>query len=99
MTDSLGPTTLCPGQELSLSLTCMTRVIRYRNYGVYVHDERGCPHHSPHAHIQMRRTRVCSVHLVTLTLFNQMERVPAALIDLIAEHQDALLEEWERLNT
>jgi hypothetical protein len=77
----------------------MTRVIRYRNYGVYVHDERGCQHHHAHAHIQMRGRRICSVHLVTLELFNQLEKVPGELIDLIAGHQDALLDEWERLNS
>lgn len=78
----------------------MTRVIRYRNYGVFVNDERGEGHHSPHAHIKDRGRRIASIHLVTLTpLLKEVEPVPDALLELIREHQDALIAEWKRLNS
>jgi len=77
----------------------MSRVIRFGNYGVYVHDERGVQHHLPHAHIKHRGVRIASVFLVTLTLYNVVERVPGELVDLINEHHLALLAEWQRLNS
>lgn len=77
----------------------MTRVIHYRNFGVFVNDERGEGHHSPHAHIKDRGRRIASIHLVTLTLLKQVEPVPQALLDLIRERQAELLAEWERLNS
>jgi hypothetical protein len=77
----------------------MTRVIHLRNYGVFVHDERGCPHHNPHAHVKDRGRRIASVHLVTLTVFNEVEAVPGDLLEEIHEQQDRLRAEWERLNS
>jgi hypothetical protein len=76
----------------------MGRIIRLRNYGVYVHDERGAPHHRPHAHIQLRGRRIASIYLETLVLFNRTEQLPKDLMKLIAENQDHLLDEWARLN-
>lgn len=76
----------------------MPRVIQFRNYGVYVNDERGAQHHLPHAHIKHRGVRVASVYLFTQSTFNDVERVPADLLDLIAERATELLAEWERLN-
>jgi len=77
----------------------MPRVLHYRNYGVFVHDEHGAPHHRAHAHVKFRATRVASVYLETLEPFDELEPVPAALWDLIRSAQDELLDEWERLNT
>lgn len=76
----------------------MTRVIHQRNYGVYVHDERGCPHHNPHAHIKHRGRRIASVHLVTLALFDVAETVPASLLDEIRDEQERILAKWGELN-
>jgi len=76
----------------------MSRVIHFRNYGVYVNDERGVQHHLPHAHIKHRGVRIASVFLLSLTVYNDVERVPDELLDLINEHHLDLLAEWERLN-
>lgn len=76
----------------------MTRVIHFRNYGVYVNDERGERHHRPHAHVQQRGTRIASVFLETLEYFWVVEQVPAELVELIAARQEHLLDEWEELN-
>ena len=77
----------------------MSRVLHIRNYGVYVNDERGAQHRLPHAHIKNRGTRIASVFLFTLTVFNQVESVPAELLDLISANVDSLLAEWNRLNS
>jgi len=77
----------------------MTRVIQYRNYGVYVNDERGERHHRAHAHIQLRGRRVASVFLETLDYYWEVESVPKELKQLIAARQDVLLDCWEELNS
>jgi len=77
----------------------MTRVLEYRNYGVYVGDERGERHHSPHAHVKDRGRRIASIHIVTLEVFTEIEPVPREVMELIQENQDALIAEWERLNS
>ena len=76
----------------------MARVFRFRNYSAYVLDERGAPHHRPHAHVKHRDQRVASVFLETLELFNVVERLPPELIKEIAAKQSALLEMWMELN-
>ena len=76
----------------------MARVFSYRNYGVYVLNERGAPHHLPHAHVKHRGRRVASVFLVSLEVFNAIERLPTDLVRMIASEQYALLEAWEELN-
>jgi|HubBroStandDraft_2_1064218.scaffolds.fasta_scaffold05556_7 hypothetical protein len=76
----------------------MVRVLYERNYGVYVNDERGAPHHRPHAHILHRRTRVGSVYLETLEYFLVIEPIPQSLQDAIANRQEELLARWEELN-
>ena len=76
----------------------MPRVFSYRNYGVYVLDERGAPHHLPHAHIKHRGRRVASVFLVSLEVVNATERLPRDLIEMIESEQAALLEAWRELN-
>ena len=76
----------------------MPRVFSYRNYGVYVLDERGSPHHLPHAHVKHRGWRVASVFLVSLEVFNAIERLPSDLMKLIASEQSVLLEAWKELN-
>jgi hypothetical protein len=76
----------------------MTRVVRTRNYGVFVGDERGERHHSPHCHVKDRGRRIASLHLVTLEVLSQLEDVPADVMALIVKNQEALLAEWERLN-
>lgn len=76
----------------------MPRVFSYRNYGVYVLDERGAPHHLPHAHVKHRGRRVASVFLVSLEVVNATERLPKDLIEMIESEQSALLEAWRELN-
>ena len=76
----------------------MPRVFSYRNYGVYVLDERGSPHHLPHAHVKHRGRRVASVFLVSLEVINAIERLPPDLVKMIASQQSALLEAWKELN-
>lgn len=76
----------------------MGRVIFFRNLGVYVWDERASPHHLPHAHVCRRGQRLASVFLLSLELFNEVERLPADLLDEIRAGQEALLDEWMRLN-
>lgn len=76
----------------------MARVFSFRNYGVYVLDERGAPHHLPHAHVKHRGRRVASVFLLTLEIFDQVERLPSELVDAIEANQSALLEKWAELN-
>jgi hypothetical protein len=77
----------------------MTRVLHLRNYGVYVGDERGAQHHSPHAHVKDRGRRIASIHVVSLEVLQQIEPVPADVMELIVDGQDVLLAEWERLNS
>jgi hypothetical protein len=76
----------------------MVRVLRYRNYGVFVICERGERHHLPHAHIKDRGRRIASVYLETLTVFDEIEPVPGQLLVEIKESQTALLDRWEELN-
>jgi hypothetical protein len=76
----------------------MGRLIFLRNLGVYVWDERASPHHLPHAHVCRRGQRLASIFLVSLEVFNEVERLPADLLDEIRARQDALLTEWMRLN-
>jgi hypothetical protein len=76
----------------------MVRVLRYRNYGVYVLQERGERHHRPHAHIKLRRRRIASIFLETLEVYHEVEPVAPELLAEITEQQDALLDRWEELN-
>jgi hypothetical protein len=76
----------------------MVRVLHFRNYGVYVIRERGERHHLPHAHIKDRGRRIASVYLETLTVFDEIEPVPAQLVEEINESQAELLDRWEELN-
>jgi hypothetical protein len=77
----------------------MTRVLHLGNYGVYVGDERGERHHSPHAHIKHRGQRIASIHLVSLEMLKQITPVPAEVMELIRNNQNLLIAEWERLNS
>jgi len=76
----------------------MPRILTYGNYGVFVIDERGQRHHSPHAHIKYRGTRVASVFLLTLEVFHAVERLPPGLLEHLAEHQGELIAAWEEEN-
>jgi hypothetical protein len=76
----------------------MTRIFGKGNFSVYVYDERGVPHHSPHAHIKERGRQVCTIHLRTLEPLQPHRQVPRGLEGELEAHQDAMLEEWERLN-
>jgi hypothetical protein len=76
----------------------MARVFRFRNYGVYVFDERGSPHHLPHAHIMRRGQRVASLFLLSLELFNVVDQVSADLVAELSNQQQQLLAAWEELN-
>src|SRR4051794_12105611 len=90
---------VCPSRRLTYLLTCMTRVLQFRNYGVYVADERGERHHSPHAHVKQRGQRIASIHILSLEVFKQIAPVPAEVMELMLDHQEALIAEWERLNS
>ena len=76
----------------------MGRVIFLRNLGVFVCDEQGSQHHLPHAHVCRRGQRLASVFLLSLEVFNEVERLPSELFDEIRAGQQALLAEWIRLN-
>lgn len=94
-----------PGQGLhstgrvNLFAKIMVRVIQYRNYGVYVNDERGGQHHLAHAHIKHRGIRIASVYLTTLTYYWVVEPVPTELEDLVAERQEELQDRWKDLSS
>lgn len=77
----------------------MARVVQFRNFGVYMFDERGAPHHLPHAHIKRRGQQVASVFLLTLELFNVVDDVDGGLIAELAARQDVLVAAWEELNS
>lgn len=77
----------------------MPRVLRIANYGVYVGDERGERHHSPHAHVKHRGQRIASVHIVSLEVLKQIAPVPVEVMELMRDNQEALIAEWERLNS
>ena len=55
----------------------MVRVLHIDNYGVYVADERGERHKSPHAHVKHGRRRIASIHLISLEVLYEIEPVPA----------------------
>ena len=76
----------------------MTRAFRYRDYGVFVYDERGQPHHRAHAHIKKRGQRVASIFLETLDLYHDTERLPRDLKAEIEKRQEDLLDLWQELN-
>lgn len=78
----------------------MTRVLWIRNFGVYVFDERGSPHHLPHAHIKGRGGhRIASVFLLTLELFNVVDQPSKEVLDELEAEQEVLLAAWEELNS
>jgi hypothetical protein len=76
----------------------MPRIFSQGAFSVYVYNERGAPHHSPHAHIKERGRQVCSIHLVTLEPLQPHKQVPRGLLSALEAHQEEMLEEWERLN-
>lgn len=76
----------------------MARVLRFRNYGVYVLREVGQRHHLPHAHIKDRGRRVASVFLLTLEFYDAVETLPADLLNVVRESQEQLLAAWEAMN-
>jgi hypothetical protein len=76
----------------------MTRILKEGNYSVYVFDERGAQHNSPHAHIKERGRQVCSIHLATLESLQAQRKVPRGLLPVLEAHQDEMIEAWERLN-
>ncbi len=77
----------------------MTRILNIRNYGVYVGDERGERHHGQHCHVKHRGRRIASLHLVTLEVLSGIEAVPDDVMAQIVANLDALVAEWERLNS
>lgn len=76
----------------------MTRVFKEGNYSVYVYDERGAQHNSPHAHIKERGRAVCTVHLSTLEPLQPQKKVPPGLMPELEARQEEMIETWERLN-
>jgi Domain of unknown function (DUF4160) len=68
------------------------------NFGVYVYDERGQPHHLPHAHIKVRGGRVASIFLLSLEVYDNRNPLPRTLIKEIHERQEDLLRLWQELN-
>jgi len=77
----------------------MATVIQFRNFSVCVFDERGSPHHLPHAHIKGRGgQQIASVFLLTLEPFNVVEDVGKELTAELEAQQEALLAAWEELN-
>jgi hypothetical protein len=77
----------------------MGKILQIGNYGVYIFDERGSPHHLPHAHIKGRRGRqFASVFLLSLELFNVVEDPGPLLVEGLQAQQHTLLSAWEELN-
>ena len=76
----------------------MVRVLLFRNYSVYVFDERGSRHHLPHAHVKHRGQQVASVFLVSLEVFNEVKRLPPEVLKEIKTQQRVLLAKWMELN-
>jgi hypothetical protein len=68
------------------------------NFAVYVYDERGQPHHLPHAHIKQGRRRVASVFLLSLVVYDNRQPLPRDLVDEIHVRQEELLRLWQELN-
>lgn len=68
------------------------------NFRVYVYNERGQPHHLPHAHIKQGGRRVASIFLLSLQIYDHREPLPRALIEMIHEMQEDLLRLWQELN-
>jgi len=68
------------------------------NIAVYVYDERGQPHHLPHAHIKRGGRRVASIFLLSLEVYDNREPLPRDLIEEIHAMQEDLLRLWQELN-
>jgi hypothetical protein len=68
------------------------------NIAVYVYDERGQPHHLPHAHIKQGGRRVASIFLLSLEVYDNREPLPRDLIKEIHVRQEDLLRLWQELN-
>ncbi len=77
----------------------MVRILHLNNYGVYVGDERGERHCSPHAHIKDRGRRIASIHLLSLEMLWQIDSVPAEVMEMVRDNQESLIAEWEQLNS
>jgi len=76
----------------------MARAFRTGNYSVYVWNERAERHHRAHGHVYLGRSRIASVYLETLTVYDDRQRLPRHLLARIEEEQDALLRLWMELN-
>jgi len=68
------------------------------NMAVYVYDERGQPHHLPHAHIKQGGRLVASVFLLSLEVYHRRGPLPRDLIEEIRVRQEDLLRLWQELN-
>jgi hypothetical protein len=68
------------------------------NIAVYVYDERGQPHHLPHAHIKQGGRLVASVFLLSLEVYHSRGPLPRDLIEEIRVRQGDLLRLWQELN-
>lgn len=75
-----------------------TRAFLFRNFAVYILNERGAQHHRPHAHIKVGKRRVASVFLETLDVYDETERLPKDLLERIRDEQEALVALWIELN-
>jgi hypothetical protein len=69
------------------------------NFAVYVYDERGQPHHLPHAHIKQGGRRVASIFLLSLEVYDNRKQLPRDLIKEIYVRQEELLRLWQELNS
>jgi hypothetical protein len=76
----------------------MPRCFQFRNYNVYVLNERGERHHRPHAHIKLRGTRVASIYLETMTIYDNNKPLPKRLVHRLYEEQESMLTLWMELN-
>lgn len=68
------------------------------NFALYVYDERGQPHHLPHAHIKQGGRRVASIFLLSLEVYDNRKPLPRDLIKETHARQEDLLNLWEKLN-
>jgi hypothetical protein len=68
------------------------------NFAVYVYNERGQPHHLPHAHIKQGGRLVASIFLLSLEVYHNREPLQRDLIKEIHVRQEELLRLWQELN-
>jgi hypothetical protein len=74
----------------------MVRVVAYQAFSVYVYVETGAPHHLAHCEVRWAG-HSSQVSLTTLEVIVGAELPPRAR-QLVEEHAEEIILEWNRLN-